>query len=141
MLEDLASSFWFRSLFPIAVGLLYELGTRYVRKDQARFDQEDWYIALPAIGAAITALPPLTALRVRDVAATGSEADAAEVVALGGLIVAFLVIVAFIFANFDRRVLMPRRPASKFWRSVLVTWIPNAGGIGLAVASLWIVAP
>lgn len=147
MLDEFAASLWFRTLFPIVVGLVYELGTRYARKGPTPFAREDWFFALPALGAAIVALPPLTALYVTDVEtdpgiATTDEAGAVtEIVAFGGLIVAALVMIAFIFAAFDRRVLMRRRATASLGMSILVTWVPNAFAVGVAIFMLWIVAP
>lgn len=138
LLQTLAASFWFRALFPLGVGVLYELATRYAKKSEGAFDQNDWFIAIPAIGAAIVALPPLIALSA-ETARASKTASPDDVVGLGGFMLAALVILAFIVATFDRRVLAPRRKPGQHGKALLLTWLPNAFGIGLAAGALGIV--
>jgi len=50
-----------------------------------------------------------------------------------------LVILAFIIATFDRRVLSPRRQPGQRFKAFLLTWLPNGLGIAVAVGALAIV--
>lgn len=136
MLEDLAGSFWFRSLFPLAIGLGYELATRYGRKSDAdQFGHEDWFIAIPTMGAALTALPPLIALR-----ASGGQ-DASEAVSLGALLLVLVTIIAFVVVTLDRRLLGPQRRQGTLVVKLVATWIPNVLALVVSITALAIVAP
>jgi hypothetical protein len=116
-LTDILGSTLFRGLAPILVCSIYELLVRYTSKEQDKaLGRDGWFIALPLVGAAITAFPGLLALR----------AKSGEEVAAGSWGLVALVLVGWWLAVYDKDVLRGRRGSGGRLSGVfLATTVPN----------------
>lgn len=117
---EIAGNPWFRALAPVVVLILFELLIRYLGKsDRQRLRLDDYFLALPLLGSAITALPGLMALRAER---HPSEAE----ISGAAFILIVLTVTACWLVVFDRRTLRKhRRDNPRLKQALLCVVLPD----------------
>jgi len=117
---DIIANPWFRAVVPVLVLVAFELLVRYLAKsDSQKFRAQDFFLALPLLGAAIAALPGLIAVRAEHHPSEG------ELTAAGFALIV-LVFCSCWLVVFDKRTMRRyRRNGGRWKRFFWVTVLPD----------------